>query len=216
MPLKREEEEEMRIQCNGCELAEAKVLCCANEVALCWDCDERIHAASQHQRVPLCHSSFQMPKCDICQETIGYFFCLEDRALLCGKCDVAIHTANSYVAGHQRLLLTGVKVGLESAEPSVSSTIDKLNLIEKASEIMSSQSFFERAARIPNASDATGMSRGQIGGVVNVIANKVPFPGGTAVGNIPECHLEEYLGSTEFSQNYAAMYNVSSSKIYMP
>ncbi|KAL8031971.1 hypothetical protein ABFX02_13G063100 [Erythranthe guttata] len=110
----------MKIQCNVCESAEAMVLCCADEAALCLGCDEKVHSAnklvSKHQRVPLSTSSSQMPNCDICQESAGYFFCLEDRALLCRKCDVAIHTSNSLVSGHQRFLLTGVKVGLEVAE----------------------------------------------------------------------------------------------------
>ena len=61
----------MKIQCNVCEAAEAYVLCCADEAALCWACDEKVHAAnklaSKHQRVPLSTSSSQMPKCDICQ-----------------------------------------------------------------------------------------------------------------------------------------------------
>lgn len=61
----------MKIQCNVCEAAEAVVLCCADEAALCWACDEKIHTAnklaSMHQRVPLSSSSSQMPKCDICQ-----------------------------------------------------------------------------------------------------------------------------------------------------
>ncbi|KAH7862075.1 hypothetical protein Vadar_034473 [Vaccinium darrowii] len=93
----------MKIQCNVCEVAEANVLCCADEAALCWGCDEKVHAAnklaSKHQRVPLSSSSSPMPKCDICQEAVGYFFCLEDRALLCRKCDLAIHTANTFVNG---------------------------------------------------------------------------------------------------------------------
>lgn len=63
----------MKIQCNVCEVAEAKVLCCADEAALCFECDDKVHAAnklaSKHQRVPLSVSSSQMPKCDICQVT---------------------------------------------------------------------------------------------------------------------------------------------------
>lgn len=59
----------MKIQCNVCEAAEANVLCCADEAALCWACDEKVHKAnklaSKHQRVPL--SASHMPKCDICQ-----------------------------------------------------------------------------------------------------------------------------------------------------
>lgn len=61
----------MKIQCNVCEVAEANVLCCADEAALCWSCDEKVHAAnklaSKHQRVPLSASSSSMPMCDICQ-----------------------------------------------------------------------------------------------------------------------------------------------------
>ncbi|KAJ0940418.1 putative transcription factor interactor and regulator Znf-B family [Helianthus annuus] len=61
----------MKIQCNVCESAEAVLLCCADEAALCWSCDEKVHAtnklASKHQRVRLATSTSQMPKCDICQ-----------------------------------------------------------------------------------------------------------------------------------------------------
>ncbi|KAJ6776171.1 B-BOX ZINC FINGER PROTEIN 18 [Salix koriyanagi] len=119
----------MKIQCNVCEAAEANVLCCADEAALCWACDDKVHAAnklaSKHQRVPLSTSSPQIPKCDICQEAAGFFFCLEDRALLCRKCDVAIHTANTHTSAHQRFLLTGVKVGLEPTDPGASSSSGK-------------------------------------------------------------------------------------------
>uniref|UniRef100_A0ACD5WA10 Uncharacterized protein n=2 Tax=Avena sativa TaxID=4498 RepID=A0ACD5WA10_AVESA len=116
----------MKIQCNACGAAEARVLCCADEAALCAACDEEVHAAnrlaSKHQRVPLLPdappaTASAPPKCDICQEASGYFFCLEDRALLCRDCDVAIHTVNSFVSVHQRFLLTGVQVGLEPADP---------------------------------------------------------------------------------------------------
>lgn len=66
----------MKIQCSACEVAEAKVLCCADEAALCWYCDDKVHAANKlankHQRVPLSASSLPMPKCDICQVN---FFC---------------------------------------------------------------------------------------------------------------------------------------------
>ncbi|WOL00894.1 B-box zinc finger protein 22-like [Canna indica] len=118
----------MKIQCDVCERAAAAVLCCADEAALCWGCDEKVHAANKlaekHQRVPLLptnsnssssssSSSSQVPVCDICQEKAGYFFCLEDRALLCRQCDVAIHTASPYVSSHQRFLITGVRVALQ-------------------------------------------------------------------------------------------------------
>ncbi|GMN54874.1 hypothetical protein TIFTF001_024005 [Ficus carica] len=63
----------MKIQCNACEAAEANVLCCAEEAALCWACDHKIHAtsklASEHHRLPLSSSS-PFPNCDICQGSL--------------------------------------------------------------------------------------------------------------------------------------------------
>lgn len=115
----------MKIQCDVCERAEAALLCCADEAALCWSCDEKVHAANKlagkHQRVPLltpaagaaAGATDQMPTCDICQEKAGYFFCLEDRALLCRNCDVGIHAASPYGTSHQRFLITGVRVALQ-------------------------------------------------------------------------------------------------------
>ncbi|MFS7958991.1 putative transcription factor interactor and regulator Znf-B family [Helianthus anomalus] len=54
----------MKIQCNVCESTEAVLLCCADEAALCWSCDEKVHAAnklaSKHQRVRLSTSTSQM------------------------------------------------------------------------------------------------------------------------------------------------------------
>ncbi|WOL01328.1 B-box zinc finger protein 22 [Canna indica] len=115
----------MKIQCDVCERAEAAVLCCADEAALCWGCDQKVHAANKvagkHQRVPLLprtsdpsSPSLGIPSCDICQEKTGYFFCLEDRALLCRQCDVATHTASPYVSTHRRFLITGAKVALQN------------------------------------------------------------------------------------------------------
>ncbi|TKY66371.1 B-box zinc finger protein 22 [Spatholobus suberectus] len=165
----------MKIQCNVCEAAEAKVLCCADEAALCWECDEKVHAAnklaSKHQRVPLSLSASHMPKCDICQEMVGYFFCLEDRALLCRNCDVSIHTANACVSGHQRFLLTGVRVGLEATEHGASSSSVKSQSGEKMSDAKSS----------------------------------VSYGGGYAAGNVSQWPIEELLGLNEFSQYYNYM-----------
>ncbi|KAL5200223.1 hypothetical protein ABZP36_021426 [Zizania latifolia] len=125
----------MKIQCNVCGAAEARVLCCADEAVLCTACDEEVHAgnklAGKHQRVPLFSdgaapaASPAVSKCvyarldsmDVDHEASGYFFCLEDRALLCRDYDVSIHTVNSFVSVHQRFLLTGVQVGLDPADP---------------------------------------------------------------------------------------------------
>jgi hypothetical protein len=60
----------MKIQCDVCERNKAAVLCCADEAALCTDCDTRVHAANKlankHQRIHLMSPS-DAPRCDICQ-----------------------------------------------------------------------------------------------------------------------------------------------------
>ncbi|PON69827.1 B-box-type zinc finger [Parasponia andersonii] len=202
----------MKIQCNVCEVAEASVLCCADEAALCWACDEKVHAAnklaSKHQRVPLSTSSSNMPKCDICQDTVGYFFCLEDRALLCRKCDVAIHTANSYVASHQRFLLTGVKVGLEATQP-VASSSGKSVSGEKRPETKS-YPVAKRETPIPPFGECKAPTVHVGSGVQDFAQVKMSFTGGSMAGSIPEWHMDEYIGLTDFSENYEYMGNGSS------
>ncbi|KAK9132310.1 hypothetical protein Scep_011838 [Stephania cephalantha] len=206
----------MKIQCNVCEAAEANVLCCADEAALCWACDEKVHAAnklaSKHQRVSLSGSSSQMPKCDICQETVGYFFCLEDRALLCRKCDVAIHTVNSYVSGHQRFLLTGVKVGLEATEPVETSPNDNPigngKTVEKVSHPL--QKSVHSISMNGGRNEVSSHQDGRIGGVP---ATKISFSGGTTTGNIPEWPLDDFLGLPDFNQHYGFP-DHGSSKVY--
>ncbi|CAA7031045.1 unnamed protein product [Microthlaspi erraticum] len=59
------------IQCDVCENAPATVICCADEAALCPNCDVQIHAAnklaSTHQRLHLDSLSTKFPRCNICQ-----------------------------------------------------------------------------------------------------------------------------------------------------
>ncbi|KAK7324492.1 hypothetical protein VNO77_28073 [Canavalia gladiata] len=199
----------MKIQCNVCEAAEAKVLCCADEAALCWECDEKVHAAnklaSKHQRVPLSTSSSHMPKCDICQETFGYFFCLEDRALLCRKCDLAIHTANTYVSAHRRFLLTGVRVGLEATEPGASSASLKSDSGEKISDTKSSSVSRRVSTMPPQPSDYNEVLPIEVGGVEEFPPAKMSYGGGSESGNISQWTIDEFIGLNEFSQNYNYM-----------
>lgn len=49
------------------------------------------------------------------QERNGYFFCLEDRALFCKHCDVSTHMGSPFASSHQRFLITGLKVALQSS-----------------------------------------------------------------------------------------------------
>uniref|UniRef100_A0A0D9XXT2 B box-type domain-containing protein n=1 Tax=Leersia perrieri TaxID=77586 RepID=A0A0D9XXT2_9ORYZ len=112
----------MKIGCDACSAAEAAVLCCADEAALCRRCDAAVHSANRlagkHHRLALLLPSsaaagdHHAPTCDICQEKTGYFFCLDDRALLCRSCDLAVHTATTpHAAAHRRFLITGVRIG---------------------------------------------------------------------------------------------------------
>ncbi|KEH38556.1 putative transcription factor interactor and regulator LIM family [Medicago truncatula] len=205
----------MKIQCNVCEGAEAKVLCCADEAALCWECDEKVHAAnklaSKHQRVPLSASSSHMPKCDICQEAFGYFFCLEDRALLCRKCDLAIHTANAYVSGHQRFLLTGVKVGLEATDHGTSSNSLKTDSGEKVSDTKSS-SVSRKVSQMPQSSEYNEMLPTEAGGFGDFPPAKVSYGGGSNSGNMSQWTIDEFFGVNDFSQNYNYMDGSSNSR----
>ncbi|KAJ8755683.1 hypothetical protein K2173_022590 [Erythroxylum novogranatense] len=206
----------MKIQCNVCDTAEANVLCCADEAALCWACDEKVHAAnklaSKHQRVPLSTSSTHMPKCDICQEAAGFFFCLEDRALLCRKCDVAIHTVNQFVSAHQRFLLTGVKVGLEPTNLSnhgASSSSGKSPSGEKTSETKS-HSVSGKDCSIPLASSRNEVLPPVVGGFGDFRSAKMSFSGGSAAGTIPQWQIDEFMELHEFNQHYGYTDNGSS------
>ncbi|XP_073157669.1 B-box zinc finger protein 22-like [Henckelia pumila] len=190
----------MKIQCSVCEAAEANVLCCADDAALCWACDEKVHSAnrlvSKHQRVLLSSSQTQMPKCDICQETIGYFFCLEDRALFCRKCDLAIHTVNSFVSKHQRFLLTGVKVGIEAIEHGPLPSFVKTKSQEKVSEPEFS---------LPKRTMPIQVSAGE-----DASSSKPPIPGGSATEGISPWHLDDFVGLGDFSQIHNFMDSGSS------
>ncbi|KAL8507697.1 hypothetical protein ACS0TY_018295 [Phlomoides rotata] len=204
----------MKIQCNVCEAAEANVLCCADEAALCWACDQKVHAAnklaSKHQRVPLSNSSSHMPKCDICQETVGYFFCLEDRALLCRRCDVAIHTSNSLVSVHQRFLLTGVKVGLEATEPGPSSTPTHFHLDEKGSG-QEPRTLPKRTTQVSSTGQSSNFPF-PASGDDNISSQELPFPGGAATGSISQWQLDEFFELGDYNQNYDIM-DQGSSKV---
>ncbi|CAL9055923.1 unnamed protein product [Musa banksii] len=209
----------MKIQCNACEAAEAAVLCCADEAALCWACDEKVHAANRlagkHQRVPLLSddgggpvsgssssTASGVPKCDICQEASGYFFCLEDRALLCRKCDLSIHTANSYVSSHQRFLLTGVRVGLESAE-SVPVANRQLHAAGKAVLSPSKQ------LRLMSSTETNAVSSSQIARVGGSVASMAPASGFSMSGSAPDWPFDEFFGFPDINQNGFAEHNAS-------
>lgn len=143
------------------------------------------------------------------QETSGFFFCLQDRALLCRKCDVAIHTVNSFVSAHQRFLLTGVKVGLEPADPGASSSSIKSlsgeNILDTKSHSLS-----KRGTLMPVAAECKEVSPTNAGGVGDFAMNKVSFAGGSEAGSTPSWHMDDFLALPELNQNYGFMDNGSS------
>ncbi|KAL2943335.1 B-box zinc finger protein 22 [Bienertia sinuspersici] len=251
----------MKIQCNVCETAEAMVLCCADEAALCYDCDEKVHAANKlASKQSACfssHSSSHMPKCDIVslsefidavssltafstlylnghdivwnvlQDTAGYFFCLEDRALLCRNCDIAIHTANALVSGHQRYLLTGVKVGLETAAPGSSSSGGISHSGDKGSDaenrgtlkrsIPSTTSQYERASTIQRVADTAMPSKRSLpkqvahefpkmqpvhsGALEDITQPRMTIAGGSAAGTLSQWPIDDFLALNDFQLN---------------
>ncbi|KAL9232484.1 hypothetical protein vseg_007593 [Gypsophila vaccaria] len=232
----------MKIQCSVCETAEATLLCCADEAALCRLCDETVHAAnklaSKHSRFSLFTSNSHLPICDICQEAVGYFFCMEDRALLCRKCDVAIHTANSLVSAHQRFLLTGVKVGLEVAEAGSSSSGARTtqswdkgsdadnHTAPRQSAPTSTTTRYDRALSGQNRDEAVTHSDDrrmpmsvseyarirpvQNGTLEDLTQSRASFAGGSVAGNLSQWSVDEFMGMTDFNQNFNFAGNGSS------
>ncbi|GMI88140.1 BZS1, SALT TOLERANCE HOMOLOG 7, B-box domain protein 20 [Hibiscus trionum] len=136
----------MKIWCDVCDKEEATVFCCADEAALCGDCDRRVHhankLATKHSRFSLLHpSSFkESPLCDICQERRAFLFCQEDRAIFCRECDVSIHRANENTQKHNRFLLTGVKLTPSTSPLPLNPTSSSSNGYNAAAETKSSSS----------------------------------------------------------------------------
>ncbi|KAK8633340.1 hypothetical protein V6N13_014186 [Hibiscus sabdariffa] len=183
----------------------------SDEAALCLECDEKVHAAnklaSKHQRVPLSSSSSShKPKCDICQEISGFFFCLQDRALLCRKCDIGIRTTNPYVSSHQRFVLTGVKVGLETSTDHVGSSSNiESSCNGKTSEIKSN-SMSKSEAPMAFTSEYNKALPSTVG-VENSVPTEVSYGGGSAAGIIQPWQMDDLLGLTVFNQSFGYMDN---------
>ncbi|XP_027774194.1 B-box zinc finger protein 22 isoform X5 [Solanum pennellii] len=143
------------------------------------------------------------------EETVGYFFCLEDRALLCRKCDIAIHTANPHVAAHQRFLLTGVKVGLEPVDPGGISSTGTSQSIQKVSEPESAP-LSKRNVPVSLDVQFNKVLPTQVSGVEDFAPTKSLFAGGSAAGSMPQWQFDEFIGLSDFNQNYGYMDDGSS------
>jgi hypothetical protein len=70
--------EAMRIRCGYCEKQTASIICCADEAALCSDCDLSVHAANKlagkHQRVSIIQQAPTL--CDVCKVNLLYWVIL--------------------------------------------------------------------------------------------------------------------------------------------
>ena len=117
---------------------------------------------------------------------------------------MAIHTANAYVSGHQRFLLTGVRVGLEAIDPGASLTSLKSDSGEKVSDTKSS-SVSRKVSTAPQPSNYNEVLPAEVGGVGEFPSAKVSFGGGSTAGNISQWTIDEFIGLNEFSQNYDYM-----------
>ncbi|KAB2623539.1 salt tolerance-like protein [Pyrus ussuriensis x Pyrus communis] len=125
----------MKIQYNVCEAAEANVLCCADEAALCWACNEHVHKDSGD----------------------GY--------------GVVVGVGASYSTVKSR---SGSGPGRETQNPLP----------------------VECKAALPGV--AGGMS----------------FTGGSAVGTVPQCCIDEFLGLSDLDQSFGYIDNGSSRGVH--
>lgn len=128
--------------------------------------------------------------------------------MLCRNCDVAIHKANPYVSAHQRFLLTGVKVGLESTEAGPSSSSGNSQSGEKVLETRSCP-VSKTNAPGPSNHQYNKVPTAQINGIGDLAPTKAQL-GGSATANVSQWQLEEFLGLNDFDQNYCYTDNNSS------
>ncbi|CAI6011393.1 unnamed protein product [Closterium sp. NIES-65] len=109
----------MRILCDVCEAAPAKVFCAADEAALCLACDNKVHGcnklASRHVRLELAEAR-AIPRCDICENAPAFFYCAVDGTSLCLQCDLDVHIGGK--KAHERYLLMGQRVELPKTPPA--------------------------------------------------------------------------------------------------
>ncbi|XP_020597069.1 B-box zinc finger protein 22-like, partial [Phalaenopsis equestris] len=145
-------------------------------------------------------------------EGSAYFFCLEDRAILCRNCDFSVHTANPCVSIHQRFLLTGVQVGLEStaSAPSISkdqSSSAKVPLEPSSNHPKSSLLATSHSEELNEVYSTEITKDGRIGPLATF------FGGAPMAASITEWPLDEFFRFTDFNQNYEFTDNGSSKVI---
>ncbi|CAH2061620.1 unnamed protein product, partial [Thlaspi arvense] len=109
----------MRILCDVCESAAAIIFCAADEAALCYSCDEKVHMcnklASRHVRVGLADPN-NAPNCDICENAPAFFYCEIDGSSLCLQCDMVVHVGGKRT--HRRFLLLRQRIEFPGDKPN--------------------------------------------------------------------------------------------------
>ncbi|MBA0687566.1 hypothetical protein Goari_015092, partial [Gossypium aridum] len=126
-----------------------------------------------------------------------------------------IHTANPYVSSHQRFVLTGVKVGLDTTtDPVGPSSYIKSPSIEKTSETKS-DSMSKRDAPMSFISECNEVPPSNIG-VENSVPTKVSYGGGSTAGSIQSWHMDDFFGLTGLNQSFGYMDNELSKVLNLP
>ncbi|XP_068468700.1 B-box zinc finger protein 18-like isoform X3 [Phaseolus vulgaris] len=109
----------MRTLCDVCESAAAILFCAADEAALCFACDQKIHMcnklASRHIRVGLADPT-DVPRCDICENAPAFFYCEIDGSSLCLQCDMIVHVGGKRT--HERYLLLRQRAEFPGDKPA--------------------------------------------------------------------------------------------------
>lgn len=116
---------------------------------------------------------------------------------------------NPYVSAHQRFLLTGIRVGLESATdtgPSTPSNDDKTNEMKPCILPTSEPQKMD----VDHHNHQVGLPETKVS---DHISTKLPIASsGSATGSIPQRQIDEIFGLTDFDQSYEYMENHGSSK----
>jgi len=118
------------------------------------------------------------------------------------------------VSAHQRFLLTGVKVGLESTDPGASSSPGKSPSGEITTLKTKSRPVSSRGTSMPLASPCNQVFPANVCGVGEFVPAKLPYSGGSAASSISQWQIDEFLELAEFNQHYGYMDN-GSSKVRM-
>lgn len=107
-------------------------------------------------------------------------------------------------------------MGLESTEPHPSSSLINSQPGEKISEKSKSSSLSNGGTQLPSHNEYSNIQPVHTDGVGSLITTKLPFSGGSAAASMPQWHLDELLGFSDFNQSFSYMGNGSSKVCVRP